>query len=196
MNTKHSRYKHGLSKGRPYAIWNGIHSRCYNKKVISYPSYGAKGIKMSDSWKEDFVNFWNDMKDTYFEGAQIDRIDNSKGYSKENCRWATIKQQAQNKGNVKLYKFGDEMLTSFEIDKKLGLKAGTVRARIVNYKWSIEKALSEPKKKYIDIGIDYSKERRKWRAIAKIKGKQIFIGRYETKREAISARKQFLSTRI
>lgn len=145
MNTKHSRYKHGLSKGRPYAIWNGIHSRCYNKKVISYPRYGAKGIKMCDSWKDDFINFWNDMKDTYFEGAQIDRIDNDKGYSKDNCRWVTLKEQGRNKKSVRLYNFNGEMLTSFEIDKKLGLCKGTVRARIIHYKWPIEKAISTKK---------------------------------------------------
>ena len=141
------------------------------------------------------MNFWEDMKETYFDGAQIDRIDNSKGYSKDNCRWVTLKEQAQNKGNVRLYNFKGNMLNAFEIDKKLGLKPGTVRARIVNYKWSVEKAISTPKKKYNNPGVIYSTERRKWRAYAKIKGKQVFIGRYETKREAVSARRQFLATK-
>lgn len=194
MDETHSRYRHGMSGSRPYAIWNGIHTRCYNEKSPSYGRYGGSGIRMCERWRKDFSNFWEDMKDTYFDGAQIDRIDNSKGYCKSNCRWVTIKEQARNKGSVTLYKYGDELLTSFEIDKKLKLKPGTVRARILYYKWPVEKAITTAKKRYVCPGVSYSVQRRKWCAYVKKNGKRHDLGRFETKREAVSARKLFLLT--
>lgn len=90
--------KHGLSKNfRPYNIWCAMKQRCYYKKFKQYKDYGGRGIKMCECWKKDFEKFWEDMKDTYSDKLSIDRINNNGNYCKENCRWATVKEQNNNK---------------------------------------------------------------------------------------------------
>ena len=175
---------------RQYNIWCGMKRRCYNKNEKTYKKYGKVGIKMSDSWKNSFLSFWTDMKNEYFEEAQIDRIDNNKGYSKKNCRWATIKEQANNKRNVTLYSYNGKIMNAYDWDKELGLKKGTVRARIKTYKWDIEKALSSSKKKY--KGYFFDKNRKNYRVEIKIKGERHFVGRFNTAVKAKKAREEFL----
>lgn len=191
MNKSHSRYKHGLSRSRPYSIWNGMHTRCTNKKSNSYHVYGAKGIEMSKDWLK-FENFWKDMKSTYFEGATIDRIDNEKGYCKENCKWSTTREQNHNRSVVSLYENNGKKLSSYEWDKELGLQKGTVEARIKRYGWSVERAITTPKKKYKDIGLFWEEERSKWRVSKKVNGKTKYIGRFDTKKDAKKAYSDFL----
>lgn len=184
---EHGRYRHGMTGTRPYRIWCGMLRRCYNKNDISYKKYGAVGIKICDEWR-DFIDFWNDMEDTYFEEAQIDRLNNEKGYSKENCRWATLKEQANNKRNVRFYEYGGKKMNLPDWDKKLGLKKGTTRARMHTFGWSVEKALSTPKKKYQG----YSRARGLYQVEVKRNRRRYFVGRYKTKKEALEARRKFL----
>lgn len=89
---------HGLSRVArvEYKIWIGIKSRCYNPNVRIYPYYGGRGIGMSDEWRTSFEAFYRDMGDRP-DGMSVDRMDNEKGYSKENCRWATASEQSYNR---------------------------------------------------------------------------------------------------
>ncbi len=164
-------------------------TRCYNKKSVTYSFYGGAGVTVSKEWRDDFMNFWNDMQGTYFEGASIDRIDNSKGYSKENCRWVSMSEQNKNKSSVKIYEYGGESMNASDWDRKLGLKRGTVRSRIKNLGWDIKKAVTTKKKTYNQIYLD--KERDMYRIQIKENGKTKLLGRYKTKREAKEARKAF-----
>lgn len=96
---------HGGAATRLYSVWRGMHSRCYQKSHNCYKYYGARGITICDEWLHDFGAFreWA-MANGYDENAPrgqctIDRIDNDKGYSPDNCRWVDMKVQAKNKGH-------------------------------------------------------------------------------------------------
>jgi hypothetical protein len=88
---------HGLGNTSEYTSWRKIRERCYNPKDKLYSKYGEIGILMSPSWESGFVNFYADMGDKPEPNYTVDRIDPNKGYSKENCRWASPYVQSRNK---------------------------------------------------------------------------------------------------
>ena len=87
---------HGMSRHPAFAVWRSMNDRCRLPTHQAYHNYGARGITVCDRWQESFENFWADMGPTYKRGLSLDRRDNDKGYSPENCRWATYKEQARN----------------------------------------------------------------------------------------------------
>ena len=93
--TKELITSHGMSKTRPYRTWANMGDRIYNPNNEFYKDYGGRGIGRDPSW-DDFSNFWEDMKGSYSDELTLDRVDPNKGYSKENCRWATNVEQARN----------------------------------------------------------------------------------------------------
>ena len=92
-----ARTKHGMSQTRIYRCYRAMMQRCYNRNARAYRWYGATGITVCDRWKESCENFFTDMGPTYAEGLTLERIDVSKGYSPENCKWIPLREQAWNK---------------------------------------------------------------------------------------------------
>jgi len=104
--------------------------RCHNPKSSGYAKYGAKGIKVCDEWLNDYEKFKEWALSTEYElGLTIDRIDNSKGYSPDNCRWATIIEQSNNKTTNILITYENEIMTLKQWCEKLNLSYKTVFAR-------------------------------------------------------------------
>lgn len=132
---------HGMTKTLTYKTWTGIKTRCLNKKSPAYKTYGAVGITMCKRWLK-FENFYKDMGEKP-TNMTIDRIDNSKGYCKKNCRWATMQTQQNNRTNNKNYTINGVTKTMAEWVREYGRNKNTVKARLRNG-WTIEKALEVP----------------------------------------------------
>jgi len=117
-------------------------NRCRNPRVNGYENYGGRGITVCDEWLS-FEQFYADMGDQP-PGMSIDRIDNENGYSKENCRWATRKEQTANRRiqrNAITIIIDGNRRAAVEICRERGINPGTFRTRIKRG-WSIERALT------------------------------------------------------
>ena len=134
--------KHNGVGTRLYNTWNGIKARCGNQSAPSYPYYGGRGIIVCEEW-EDFINFqaWS-MASGYDDSLTIDRIDNNKGYTPDNCRWATPKEQANNRRNNLMITNGGKTQNITQWAQETGIKVTTIHARIKSYGWTMDRALT------------------------------------------------------
>jgi len=139
---------HGLTiKGSPesyiYNVRNSIKSRCYNKKCKEYKWYGARGIKLCEQWKLDPVSFVNwCLSNGYKKGLHIDRIDNDKDYSPENCRFVTSKENMNNTSSNVYIEYKGAKMTLTQISELTNISCFAIRYRMTNKGMTIEEAVS------------------------------------------------------
>lgn len=123
--------------------WGSYHSmmdRCYRQTAANYDSYGGRGIRVCEEW-HDILNFEEWAESNGFQkGLSIDRIDPNKDYSPDNCRWATPKQQANNRRNTRYLTVDGETHTATEWAEITGIKRSTINNRICRG-WPDERAL-------------------------------------------------------
>lgn len=137
---------HGMSKSSEHSIWRSILGRCYNKNNQAYDRYGGRGISVDDAWlgENGFVNFYNDMGARPSKDYSIDRRNNDKGYSKENCRWATRMEQSRNRRNNIYVIYKGERKLLKEVVAEVGISYKLVHKRHIINGWSLEKSLIPP----------------------------------------------------
>lgn len=132
---KEKQTKHGFRNERIYYIWRGIKSRCLNPNNPRFKTYGGKGITICKEWNE-FLNFKNwAFSNGYREDLTIDRINNSKGYYPENCRWADKTTQTRNRGiSIKIKMNDGRFIYTKEFSELTGVTMSTLSQRIQKIK--------------------------------------------------------------
>lgn len=139
--------KHGHYIGdvgsKTYVAWRAMKQRCYDENNISFKFYGGRGIIVCDRWLNSFESFLADMGEAP-EGKSLDRYpDNDGSYAIDNCRWATAKQQAENRRNSDLLTAFGKCQTVSEWARELGVSRCCIQKRIKKG-WSPEKTVSVP----------------------------------------------------
>ena len=131
------------NKGRIRYVYYDMLRRCYKVTDTHYNSYGGRGILVCEEWRNDCCTFYKWAKEHGYEaGLQLDRIDNDKGYSPENCRWVTPRENSLNKRNTRKVTFNGETKALSEWAKVTGISYQVLADRIYRYGWTVERALT------------------------------------------------------
>lgn len=127
---------------RLYKIWHSMLNRCNNAGHANYKNYGGRGIEVCGEWVS-FKSFcaWA-LANGYEDSKTIDRIDNDRGYSSKNCRWADKKTQARNRRTNVMYEYNGVSKTLPEWAEVYDLNVITLVSRVVRMGWPMEKALN------------------------------------------------------
>lgn len=133
--------KHGCASTRTYRIWAGAIARCTKPKNASFLHYGGRGIRVCDEWL-DFENFLRDMGEAP-PGLSLERKNNNLGYSKDNCKWATKKEQSNNTRMTIRLTYNGETRSLSEWSELKGIKRCTLQSRLFSG-WSLKKSLETP----------------------------------------------------
>lgn len=132
---------HGMSHTTEYEIWSDMKKRCSNNRHAHYDRYGGRGIAVCDRWLK-FENFYADMG-IRPEGMTIERVDNDKGYSPDNCKWATYSEQARNRRNSLMLDVNGASINLTTAADSVGIHARTLLSRL-RRGMSTEDALTKP----------------------------------------------------
>lgn len=147
---------HNMSKSRIYSVWRSMKKRCYRETDKEYKSYGGRGIKVCDNWKNSFLNFYNwSIENGYIEETMLnnrnrltlDRINNDGNYEPSNCRWVTRDEQDKNRANNFIVEFKGKQYTISELSEMCDIDRTTLYERVAFLGWSIEDAMTRPIRK-------------------------------------------------
>ena len=129
---------------RLYHIWSTMKQRCHNPNSPQYAKYGGRGIKVCNDWYNSFQIFkeWA-ISNGYTDDLTIDQINNNESYTPENCRWATRKQQANNRRYCHFIEYNGQVKSLSEWAEYAGITTAAFYARLQN-KWPLEKILNTP----------------------------------------------------
>lgn len=153
LHDEGNRLKHGHSGTKTYKAWYDMKRRCNNKRHRHYKDYGGRGITVCPRWSDKINGYQNFLKDIgeIPEGKELDRIDNNKlinGYSPENCKLSSRKEQTRNtRKNIK-YNFNNKIQCVSALAEDNNIHKSTLTHRLNKLKMSIEEALTKPIRKH------------------------------------------------
>lgn len=141
---RQSSTKHGMADTRLYSEWRTMKTRCSNPRNHKYESYGARGITVCPEWSESFEAFrdWA-FANGYRDDLTIDRIDGNGNYEPSNCRWATQKEQQNNRCNNRMLTYNGKTQTLQQWAEEIGMKSRTLQMRL-RRGWTDEEAITKP----------------------------------------------------
>lgn len=132
--------RHGMSGHPAYAVWRSMLDRCRLPTHQAWPNYGGRGVKVCERWTE-FSLFWDDMGPRYRTGYDIERLDNSKGYSPENCAWRTRQRNASNRRTNHYLETPSGRITVSQAARRYGVNRTTLLYRL-DMGQTVEQALN------------------------------------------------------
>lgn len=133
---------HGMSRHPLDAVYDAMKGRCNNPKNKDYKNYGARGIAVCSEWERSPKIFFEwAINSGYKKGLSLDRIDNNKGYSPENCRFVSQKEQANNKQKTVMIVAGGVRKPLSAWANDMGVSASTIYYRIFKHGWTPEEAV-------------------------------------------------------
>lgn len=142
--SKTNALKHGISKTRIYQIFEGMKSRCYDTNSPRYCYYGEKGVRVCDEWLNSPLSFYEWAINNGYKGnLTIERKDVNGDYSPENCKWATHKEQCNNRTTNRIIEYNSHKYTMAQLSEKFKISYFTLRGRL-DRGWTIEEALNTP----------------------------------------------------
>lgn len=133
---------HGKTNTPTFTAWVNMKQRCTNPKHKSYHRYGGRGITICERWLSSFEAFLEDMGEKP-DGAQLDREDNTRGYTPDNCRWVTPEQNSNNREVCRFIEYMGKRQTIAQWAREIGCSRQALRFRI-EQEWSPEEALTTP----------------------------------------------------
>lgn len=137
---------HQAKRTKLYNTWCNMKQRCLNPNNPGYKDYGGRGIDICEIWKNDYMEFYNwAISNGYKDGLYLDRIDNDKGYSPNNCRWVTNKENCNNMRKNHLVTYNGKTLTVSQWADELNINYSSLCTRLSNG-WSMEKIIKTPVK--------------------------------------------------
>ena len=142
INTGRFELTHNLTKTREYNIWGNMLYRCNTESSPIYKAYGGRGISVCDEW-HSFEKFIDDMGFRPTVYHSIDRVDVDGNYCKENCRWATKKEQSRNRTNSSYLVVDGNKIQVDDYCEKYGVNVMAIKSRIKRG-WSNERIISTP----------------------------------------------------
>lgn len=134
---------HGMSKHPAFAVWRSMLARCMNPMHRAWKNYGWRGITVCERWQKSFEQFWIDMGPTYEAGLDLDRIDNEKGYSPDNCRWVSRTVNNRNKRGARRVELNGTTWDLKELAEVSGVKYTTLLYRL-DHDCALEHLLDPP----------------------------------------------------
>lgn len=139
--------RHGRYLPKYYSKWHDMMRRCYNTKDVHYDRYGGRGIRVCDEWHDvnKFIDWCESQNPN--DGMTIDRIDNDSGYSPDNCRFVSLKDNQNNRSSNRKIEYNGEIKTVSEWADTIGISASTLFSRLDKLHWTVEQALTTPIRK-------------------------------------------------